>query len=421
MKERLIFHVDVNSAFLSWESARRVRTGLDDLRLVPSVIGGDATKRTGIVLAKSIPAKKYGIITGEPLSMALRKCPGLIVAPPDFALYQQCSHALMEICGDFSPHIEKFSIDECFLDMSDSGYVFPDPIKAANELRERVKNELGFTVNIGVGSNKLLAKMASDFEKPDKVHTLFSSEVMTKMWPLPVEDLFSVGKNTAQKLRASAITTIGELAEADISLLRLIIGEKASAQLKAFANGCDDSPVRTKPEDAKGYSISTTLESDVTAPETARSILVMLADSVTFRMRNDGAKCGCIGVTVRANDFKDRSHQRKLSFQTDVTAEVVSTAAELLSELWNGKTPLRLIGVALTDITRGDEEEQINLFSVRDNRRARRMDEVMDSVRSRFGMDSVIRGSALGSDIKAGKKFRAKIDSEIEDIDDTET
>lgn len=211
--QRLIFHIDVNSAFLSWEAAERVRRGEPDLRLIPSAIGGDPMQRTGIILAKSIPAKKFGVKTGEPTGSALRKCPQLYIAKPDFSLYIRNSEAFMNICREYTPTVEKFSIDECFLDMTGMERVYPDLIATAHEIKDRIKRELGFTVNVGVGNNKFLAKMASDFEKPDKVHTLFSNEIEQKMWGLPVSELFGVGKATAEKLQAGTyIMTIGELA-----------------------------------------------------------------------------------------------------------------------------------------------------------------------------------------------------------------
>lgn len=212
MMDRLVFHVDVNSAFLSWEAARRVANGEPDIRLIPSAIGGDREKRTGVVLAKSIPAKKFGIKTGEPIGIALRKCPDLFLARPDFRLYETNSKKFMDICREYAPVVEKASIDECYLDFTGTHRICPDPIAQAHTIKNRIRDELGFTVNVGIGSNKLLAKMASDFEKPDKVHTLFLSEMPQKMWSLPVGELFTVGGATADKLRHAKIMTIGDLA-----------------------------------------------------------------------------------------------------------------------------------------------------------------------------------------------------------------
>lgn len=297
--ERLIFHVDVNSAYLSWESVRRVKSGLPDLRLIPSCIGGDPESRRGVVLAKSIPAKKYNIRTGEPISMALRKCPSLVIAKPDFKLYSECSRAFKEICRSYAPAVEEFSIDECFMDLTGTDVMYPDPIALAHEIKDKIRDELGFTVNIGIGRNKLCAKMASDFEKPDKIHTLFPDEISTKMWPLPVGDLLFIGGSSVKRLNDSHIRTIGELAHASPSLLKSVLGDKLSVQAWNYANGIDNSPVRSEPEEAKGYSNSVTLEDDVKDMDAANSILLALADSVSAHMRSDGKKAYGVSVTIR--------------------------------------------------------------------------------------------------------------------------
>ena len=171
--DRLIFHVDVNSAYLSWTAVKLLSEGKKDIRLIPSAVGGDKEKRTGIILAKSIPAKKFGVTTGEPVAAALRKCPKLVLVQPDFGLYERNSKAFMEICRKYAPVVEKFSIDECFLDMTGTQTLYPNPVEIATVIKDQIYGQLGFTVNVGIGPNKLLAKIASDFEKPDKVHTLF--------------------------------------------------------------------------------------------------------------------------------------------------------------------------------------------------------------------------------------------------------
>ena len=407
--KRLIFHVDVNSAFLSWEAAKRVQQGERDIRLIPSAIGGDRESRTGVILAKSIPAKKFGIKTGEPVGMALRKCPHLYIARPDFFLYERSSRLFMDICREYAPVLEKFSIDECFLDMSGTQKIYPDPIATAYEIKDKIKKELGFTVNIGVGSNKLLAKMASDFEKPDKVHTLFDFEVEEKLWPLPVRELFSVGASTAEKLERAYITTIGDLAKLDVSVLRSLVGDKFSEHLHNFANGIDDSEVLEQPEKAKGYSNSTTLDRDVINVEEAQKILLALADSTAMRMRADGARTYCVSVTLRSNDFKDRSHQRRLNEATDITAEIFTICKSLFSELWDGKTPLRLLGVSLTGITYEDDV-QMSLFVDEKRDKARVIDKTVDGIRSKFGADTIVRGATYLSPTRVGKKHKAQIE-----------
>ena len=408
---RLIFHVDVNSAFLSWEAARRVKAGEDDLRLVPSAVGGDREKRTGVIVAKSIPAKKYGIKTGEPVSAALRKCPSLVLVRPDFRLYERSSKAFMDICRAYAPVVEKYSIDECFLDMSGTERVYPDPVATAHEIKNKIREELGFTVNVGVGDNKLLAKMASDFEKPDRVHTLFSEEVEQKIWSLPVRELFTVGRATAERLESANIKTIGALAHADPKWLRDYLGEKQGEHLYRFANGLDDSPVVAEPERAKGYSNSITLEEDVVNDRQAHRILLELSDSVTSRMRADGAKAYCVGVTIRGNDFRDRSHQRRLENATDITDEVYEVSRRLFAELWDRRTPLRLIGLALTNVT-WEGEEQITLFPDEKKERARKIDRAVDSIRGKFGPDTIIRGTTVGTDGRIGRKFKARSEEE---------
>ena len=414
--KRLIFHVDVNSAYLSWESARRVAAGESDLRTIPAAIGGDRENRTGVILAKSIPAKKLGVRTGEPVAMALRKCPDLVLAPPDFRLYESCSRAFMDVCRKYAPAVEKYSIDECFLDMTGTGKLYRDPVDIAHRIKDEIRDTLGFTVNVGVGNNKLLAKMASEFEKPDRVHTLFSEEVPEKMWPLPVGELFTVGRATAERLKKARIATIGQLAHLDLRRAESLLGVKLGGQLWNYANGVDDSPVRAEPEPAKCYGNSTTLSEDVRTAARAHKILFALADSVTARMRADHTRAGCVAVTIRSNDFRDRSHQQKLPEPTDITGEVYGIAKALFAELWDGHTPLRLLGISLTDLSR-DGCEQQSLFPDPGRERQRQLDRTMDSLRSRFGADTVVRGAAFHSTLRVGQKYRAQLENKRHDPD----
>lgn len=410
--ERIIFHIDVNSAFLSWEAAKRVKNGEADIRLIPSAIGGDRDKRTGVILAKSIPAKKFGIKTGEPIGMALRKCPDLYLAKPDFRLYVKCSKAFMDICREYTPVVEKYSIDECFLDMTGTNMLYPDPIAAAYEIKDRIYRELGFTVNVGIGPCKILAKMASDFEKPNKVHTLFYDEVPKKMWPLPVGELFSIGHSTADKLECAGIKTIGDLAMLDLTSVQSLIGDKIGKQIHDYANGIDPSPVLEEPEEAKGYSISTTLEEDVVTAEEANKILLALADSVSARMRADDKKAFCVGVTIRGNNFKNHSHQHTLDEATDITTEIYNVSKKLFSELWDKKTPLRLLGISLTQIT-DEYNTQLSFFPTETKEKERRLDKAMDSIRSRFGSETVVRASNYNSDLNVGKKYKAQMENKL--------
>ena len=409
---RLIFHVDVNSAFLSWEAAKRVAEGLDDLRLVPSVIGGDPEKRTGIVLAKSIPAKKYGIQTGEPMAMAVRKCPGLISAKPDFELYDRSSRAFKAICASFAPVMESFSIDEVFLDMTGTDYIYSDPVNTANEIREKIKNDLGFTVNIGIGPNKLLAKMASDFEKPDKVHTLFVDEIAEKMWPLPVGDLLFLGRASAGKLEGLGIKTIGQLAALREDDAKLILGDAAGHMLWNYANGNDDSPVKEERNEAKGYSAESTFEEDIVSLEQADAVMLSQVDMISARMRRDGKKCRCITVTMRDLDFKTKSHQLTLDSPTDVTEEIYRHAKRLFRESWKNQ-PLRLLGVGISELTTEDFA-QFSLFdAAEDHEKQQKKDRAIDALRKKYGSDIISRGSTMGVSDKVSRKARAALDRHV--------
>ncbi len=413
--EQLIFHVDVNSAFLSWEAARRVAAGEEDLRLIPSAIGGEREKRTGVILAKSIPAKKFGVTTGEPVGMALRKCPQLVLARPDFRLYSRCSRAFIAVCRRFAPVVEQVSIDECFLDMTGTHLLYPDPVKIARTIKDTIFRELGFTVNVGIGTNKLLAKMASDFEKPDKVHTLFPEEMEAKLWPLAVGELYGVGRRTAEKLMGAKISTIGALALAEPLLLQKLVGAKSARLLHDSANGIDNSPVLAEPEAVKGYGNSVTLEEDVTDAAQASKILLALCDSVASRMRADQRLCTCVTLLIRSCDFKNRTHQKKLPEPTDVTGEIFAHARALFLELWDGETPLRLLGVTLGDVLEEDEM-QLSIFQDEKNIRSRRLDQTVDQLRSRFGVTAISRGSITETAPRVGRKQKAAQSEKREEI-----
>lgn len=397
--DRLIFHIDVNSAFVSWSAVEMLQKhGGPDLREIPSIVGGDPSSRRSIVAAKSIPAKKYGIITGEPVSMALRKCPDLVVTGSNFDWYVKCSRSFKAICQQYTPCMQSFSIDEVFLDMSGMHLIYPDPVATAHEIKDRIYNELGFTVNVGIGNNKLCAKMASDFEKPNKVHTLFPEEIPKKMWPLPVGELFSCGKASAVRLNSFNIRTIGQLANTPLEELKLIFSERGAIHFHNYANGIDDSPVIDEPEDAKGYSAENTVEDDLTDLEDINRILLAQADVVAARMRADEGKCSCVGVTFRNLDFVNKSHQVKLKEPTDVTEIIYDTAKKLMAESWHGE-PLRLVGLSITDIDRNGFE-QFSLFKDENQEKRKALDSTLDSIRGKFGNSSVQRASTIGTNIR---------------------
>ncbi|WP_313069716.1 DNA polymerase Y family protein [Lacrimispora sp.] len=392
--KRVIFHIDANSAFLSWEAVYRLHHlgGSLDLREVPSAVGGDVSKRHGIILAKSIPAKKYNIQTGEPVTDALRKCPHLILVPPNYNLYQKSSEAFVQILKEYSPDVEQYSIDECFVDMTNTVSLFGEPEDVANIIRERVYNELGFTVNVGVSSSKVLAKMASDFKKPNLVHTLWPDEIAAKMWTLPVSDLFFVGRATNNKLRNIGIKSIGELAQTDLSILKSHFGKHGEI-IWSFANGLDFSAVEPVPPPNKGYGNSTTIAFDVTDHNTAKLVLLSLAETVSARLRADDVKIGVISVGVRDYNLEYYSHQKTLSTSTNITTEIYQSACEVFDEMWN-KIPIRHLGIHTSRVT-NEDFRQLNLFDVIDYTKLQDMDKAVDEIRKRFGLDSVKRASFI--------------------------
>lgn len=394
--ERVIFHIDVNSAFLSWEATYRIRElgETADLRLIPSVVGGSEESRHGIVLAKSESAKKYGVTTGEPLVDARRKCPGLVTVPSNFPIYVKYSNAMMKILEDYSPDIEQYSIDESFVDMTGMQNLFGPPIEAAHTIKDRIYNELGFTVNVGISTNKLLAKMASDFKKPNLVHTLFPDEVPSKMWPLPVSDLFFVGRQTTKRLHALGIFTIGDLAHTDKQIIHDNLKGHGDV-IWEFANGIgdsmDDVASKNRKPANKGYSNETTLAFDVTDAALAKEILLSLTETVAVRVRADKSYISVISVYYVDNEFRHTSKQMTLDSATNVTNEIYQHVCTLFDQLWNGN-PIRLLGVQTSKAT-NESNRQYSLFEKQDVEKLSKLDAAIDKIRHKYGDDSVKRAS----------------------------
>lgn len=402
--EHTIFHVDVNSAFLSWEAVYRLKHlgGRLDLRTVPAAVGGDAKKRHGIILAKSIPAKKYGIQTGESTFSALKKCPELLLVPPNYNLYQRSSDALMTILKSYTPDVEQYSIDEAYMDMTGGEGLFGPPEEVAERLKDRILAELGFTVNIGLGENKLLAKMASDFRKPNLVHTLWKREIPEKMWPLPVSELFFIGMASSKKLKNLGITTIGELAKTDIHIVKSHFG-KYGEIIWGLANGIDESPVESEAPPNKGYGNSTTIAYDVSDTETAKLVLLSLAETLGARLRRDKVKIGVVAVGIRDYRFEYHSHQISLKTPTNITREIYEAACHAFDESWD-QTPIRHLGIH-TDHVSAEPSRQLNLFDRMDYEKLERMDLAIDEIRKRYGNDAVKRACFLPSKQKRTGAF----------------
>jgi len=364
-EQKIIFHIDVNSAFLSWSAVKKLREepGSVDLRTIPSVVGGDPRSRHGIVTAKSVPAKKYGIHTADTIASALQKCPNLVIVPSDFQTYRAYSHAFLDILRSYTPLVEQASIDEAYMDATELCQK-----KAALELaagiRQRIREELGFTVNVGISTNRLLAKMASDFEKPDRTHTLFPEEVEEKMWPLPIGDLYGCGGRTSARLRTLGIQTIGDAAKTPVVILIDNLGEKSGKYIHRAANGLGRAGITLVREDAKSYSNEYTTSSDITQ-ETYEAeylpLLQHLCDKVAGRLQRDGIFGKTVVVTVKTDDFRRRSAQCRLRDATNRSELLYETAVSLSDKLLLGEkglfadgTGIRLVGAGVTDLDHGD-------------------------------------------------------------------
>jgi len=389
----VIFHVDVNSAFLSWSAVYRLRVlgEKQDLREIPAVVGGQKESRHGIVLARSQPAKKLGIKTGEPVFMALQKFPDLVIEPPNYELYVEASRHFVEVLRRFSPNVEQYSIDEAWVDMTGTQRLFGPPRLAAEKMRETIYNELGFTVNVGISTNKLLSKMAGDFEKPNKVHTLYPEEIEEKMWPLPVRDLFLVGAATEKKLKRLGIHTIGDLARADVKFLKSRFG-KPGETLWHFANGRNTDAVNPVAPVNKGYGNAVTTAQDVVSREAGRQVLLSLCETVAARLRKDEQWGSCVSVHFRTADFGHYSHQAQLPGATNITREIFLAACRLFDEGWDGVTPLRQLGVQVTGLA-SEAYQQYDLFSGETPEKYEKrlaLEETVDALRDKYG-ETVIR------------------------------
>lgn len=395
--ERQILHIDVNNAFLSWTAVEMIEKGKKiDIRTIPAIIGGDETRRAGIVLAKSMKAKECGIFTGETIYQARKKCPNIKVYPVNYKKYYEYSNKLYNLLRQYTDKIERYSIDECFLDMTH--YLMGESLLSkAIKISKKVKEELGFTVNIGVANNKLLAKMASDFTKPDKVHTLFKEEIPTKMWTLPISELFMLGKKTVPKLYNMGIKTIGDLAKTDEKYIIKKFG-KHGILMWEYANGIDKSEVQYKQEKPKGIGNSVTLPKDINDIQQLQKVLLALIEQVTYRLRKNNLLANVVNVQLRNKNFEDRSHQGKLNISTSSTKEIYNKAKELLKETYISGEYIRLVGVRLDNLV-DKNERQISLFESGENRKQEMLDNTLDNINNKYGQNFITRAGRIGTNI----------------------
>ena len=393
--EKQILHIDVNNAFLSWTAIERLNNGETlDIREIPAIIGGDEEARRGVVLAKSMKAKECGIVTGEPIYIARKKCPNVQIFSSNHKMYKQYSNRMYQVLLEYTDKIERFSIDECFLDMT---HFLQNTtlLDKAKEISARIKQELGFTVNIGVANNKLLAKMASDFTKPDKIHTLYKEEIPEKMWKLPVIELFMLGKKSVPKLYNMRIRTIGDLAKTDKNILIKQFGKHGKLMWE-YANGIDDSEVQYKKEKPKCIGNSVTLPIDIIDVQKLAEVVLTLTEQVTYRLRKEHLLAQVVNVQLRTKEFKDFSHQEKLDMATDSTNRIYEQAKKLLYEMLKKTEPIRLVGVKVDSLIT-KEEVQLSLFTNK-NEKQEKLDSIVDNLKEKYGYNMVTRAGKMEID-----------------------
>ena len=390
--ERIIMHIDVNNAFLSWTALYLLEQGYQtDIRNIEAIIAGDPKKRSGIVLAKSTPAKRKGVKTAETIYEAKRKCPNLKIFKPTYEMYKRKSEELFKILKSYTPDIEKASIDEGYLDYGKIKNIYGNELEFAKKLQNQIKEELGFTVNIGIANNKLCAKMASDFTKPNKIHTLYKNEIKQKMYTLPIEDLFGVGKQTAEKLKYLNIKTIKDLATKDEYSLRKIFKSQAK-HLIEIANGIDNSEVDSSEYKPKGISHELTLKEDTTSKQELYKYLRILSEMVSKRIRKENKYAKVICVILKDNKFKRYSHQKKLKNQVNSYNEIYNYSKEILNEFYKNEK-IRLIGIRLDDL-KEEKAYQTSLFD-KEPEKDEKIDKIIDQINDKYGKPVLKRASNI--------------------------
>ena len=394
----IIFHIDVNSAYLSWTAVEQLKNGSAvDLREIPAIIGGDQKSRHGVVLAKSPAAKRYGIRTGEPVANAFRKCPNLAMYPPDHKMYREKSRRLMEYLRTFTKEIEQVSVDECYMDFTGIAGRYHSPVDGAAEIKDGIRDKFGFTVNIGISTNKLLAKMASDFEKPDRIHTLYPEEIKEKMWPLPIGELYMAGRSSVEVLKKLEINTIGDLAQADLKLIMLHL-KSHGKMLWEFANGIGTSVVQSEPDEAKGIGNSTTLSEDAATIEEVTPVFERLAQSVGSRLKKAEKKAGMVSMEIKYYDFRTVSHQIQLDKPSNDPEVLKETACSLFLEVWSGE-PVRLLGIRTSKLSDETAPEQLSIFDIElpkePDEKHKRLKKAMDEINGKFGEGAVMKASLM--------------------------
>lgn len=393
--EKVIFLVDMNAFFISCEMARN-----PELRGKPAAVAGDPKNRHGIIVAANYDARKFKVKTTMVVHEAKKLCPGLILVPPDHELYERKSREVMKILSRYSPVVQQNSIDEAWLDVTGCEGIFGEPKEIARKIMGDILGELDLWCSIGISENKFLAKMASEMKKPLGITELWLKDVKEKLWPLPVREMYGIGKKTEKKLADLSILTIGDLANSSKALLTGFFG-KYGEELHRLANGLDSSPVTEHPHyDSKSISRSTTLPKDTFDLDYARTVLMRLAEDVGEEARRYGYKGKTVSIVIKYGDFQSITRQKSIE-PTFLTREIYQTGWQLLEEHWNRHRPIRLLGIGLSNFT-GDEAEQLSFFDLAENKetgngriKEEKLERALDEIRQRFGHNKIKRAKLI--------------------------
>ncbi len=387
--DRIIFHCDCNSFFASCEELLE-----PSLKEVPMAVTGDPESRHGIVLAKNQKAKKYGIETAEPIGQALRKCPKLVCVLSHHGFYSEICEKINNIYLEYTDLVEKASIDESYLDVTNSLHLFGGDARIlADSIRERIKNEIGITISVGVSFCKTLAKFGSDYKKPDATTVITRENMAEIFWSADIGELFLSGKKTTEKLKSIGIETIGDLANSSREKIGEIFG-KQGFSLWDNANGFDDSPVMSyyDKQEVKSIGNSMTFRRDLMGYDEIKSGISFLSDSVALRLRKDNKKCTVVQIAIKDTDFRVMQRQVTLKRATNLQKDITDTAMALIKGNWSQTQPVRLLSVTATGLINEDEEVfQLNFFESTDASQSKQeaIENTLDDIRKKYGTKAI--------------------------------
>ncbi|SHJ24372.1 DNA polymerase IV [Thermoclostridium caenicola] len=393
--KRVVFLVDMNAFYISCETTRR-----PELAGIPAAVAGDPKKRSGIILAANYEARKYGVKTTMTVGEAQKRCPEIILVPPDHSFYEEKSRQVMELLSGYTPIIEQASIDEAWLDMTGCEILSGQPRAAAERIMADIRDKLDLMCSIGISENKFLAKMAAEMKKPMGITELWVHDVPEKLWPLDVKAMYGIGNKTAQLLANLNIRTIGELAKVDPAVLSEKLG-KFAFEIHQKANGIDNDPVTPhSPDEMKSIGRSTTLPEDITDLEEARKVIMELSEEIAMSARRHNKKGRTVQITIKYSDFKTITRQTRIS-PTNLARDIMQAGFMLLEKNWNRFRPVRLLGISIS----GFEEDfcdQVSLFEQanigHDRVKEEKLERTLDQLRLKYGLDKISRAALIKRD-----------------------